>query len=47
MQVINNASLTLANNKAPKNGYAFVYVSNESDEPVYFDTCRFHITGDA
>lgn len=23
--------------KAPKNGYAFVYVSNESDEHVYFD----------
>lgn len=32
-----NLSLTLANVKAPKNGYAYVYVSNESNEPVYFD----------
>ena len=32
-----NASLTLANIKAPKNGYCFVYLSNESDEMVYFD----------
>ena len=33
----NNASLVLTNVKAPKNGYAFVYLSNESSEPVYFD----------
>lgn len=32
-----NASLSVLNIKAPKNGYAFVYVSNESDEMVYFD----------
>ena len=32
-----NASLTLANIKVPKNGYCFVYLSNESDEMVYFD----------
>ena len=32
-----NASLSALNIKAPKNGYAFVYVSNESDEMVYFD----------
>jgi RHS repeat-associated protein len=32
-----NASLVLTNIKAPKNGYAFVYLSNESSEPVYFD----------
>lgn len=32
-----NASLTLTNLKAPKNGYVFAYVSNESDETVYFD----------
>jgi hypothetical protein len=36
----NNASLTLPNIKAPKNGYCYVYVSNESDEPVYFDNLR-------
>ncbi len=35
-----NASLTLANNKAPKNGYVYVYVSNESDEMVYFDNLQ-------
>jgi RHS repeat-associated protein len=32
--------LTLAGNTAPKNGYAFVYVSNESEEPVYFDNLQ-------
>lgn len=32
-----NASLVLTNIKAPKNGYAYVYLSNESDEMVYFD----------
>lgn len=35
-----NASLTLMNIKAPKNGYAYVYVSNESDEAVYFDNLQ-------
>lgn len=34
----NNASpLVLSNIKAPKNGYAYIYLSNESNEPVYFD----------
>jgi RHS repeat-associated protein len=32
-----NASLTVTGIKAPRNGYAFVYLSNESDEMVYFD----------
>lgn len=32
-----DASLTISNIKAPKNGYCFVYVSNESGEMVYFD----------
>jgi RHS repeat-associated protein len=31
------APLVAANIKAPKNGYAFVYLSNESKTPVYFD----------
>lgn len=31
------APLVLPDVKAPKNGYAFIYVSNENDEPVYFD----------
>jgi hypothetical protein len=36
-----DASLTLGPNiKAPKNGYAYIYVSNESDEPVYFDNFK-------
>jgi len=33
----NGSSLTLANIKAPKNGYAYVYVSNQSNNDVYFD----------
>lgn len=33
-------ALVLANIKAPKNGYAFVYVSNVSDEMVYFDNLQ-------
>ncbi len=32
--------LVLASIKAPKNGYAYVYVSNESDEMVYFDNLQ-------
>jgi RHS repeat-associated protein len=36
-----DASLTLGPNiKVPKNGYAYIYVSNESDEPVYFDNFK-------
>ncbi|MDE3184871.1 MAG: hypothetical protein KGM16_15780, partial [Bacteroidota bacterium] len=30
--------------KAPKNGYAYVYLSNESDEPVYFDDFKVRDT---
>ncbi|HEX6426429.1 MAG TPA: RHS repeat-associated core domain-containing protein [Niastella sp.] len=30
--------------KAPKNGYAFVYVSNQNDEDVYFDNLKVGIT---
>ena len=37
---ISNASLTLPNIKAPKNGYAFVYVCNISDQMVYFDNLQ-------
>ena len=33
-------ALVLTNIKAPKNGYAYVYVSNESDEMVYFDNLQ-------
>ncbi|MEO6733210.1 MAG: DUF6443 domain-containing protein [Ferruginibacter sp.] len=36
----NAPNLTLANIKAPKNGYCFVYVSNESDEMVFFDNLQ-------
>ena len=41
----NNQTLTLpANTKAPKNGYAYIYVSNESNEPVYFDNLNISDT---
>ncbi len=30
-------ALALANIKAPKNGYAYAYISNRSDQSVYFD----------
>ncbi len=33
-------ALVLPNIKAPKNGYAYIYVSNESDEMVYFDNLQ-------
>ena len=33
----NAAPLVLANIKTPKNGFAYIYLSNESAEPVYFD----------
>ena len=37
----NGASpLVLPPTRAPKNGYAYVYVSNESDEMVYFDNLQ-------
>ncbi|MBN8838550.1 MAG: hypothetical protein J0I09_14915 [Sphingobacteriia bacterium] len=35
--------LLLADIKAPKNGYAYVYVSNESNEPVYFDNLKISL----
>ncbi len=35
-----NASLTLLNLKAPKNGYAYIYVSNSSDVNVFFDNLK-------
>lgn len=39
-------ALVLANIKAPKNGYAYVYVANESDEMVYFDNLQVsHVRG--
>jgi|GEM_PF-585464 len=34
------APLVFPPTRAPKNGYAFVYVSNESDEMVYFDNLQ-------
>jgi RHS repeat-associated protein len=37
------ASLTISNVKAPKNGYAFVYVSNQSYNDVYFDNLQVQV----
>jgi len=31
--------------KAPKNGYVYVYLSNQSDNPVYFDEFKVGIRG--
>ncbi|MGN6353882.1 MAG: DUF6443 domain-containing protein, partial [Parafilimonas sp.] len=36
----NAGPLVLANLRAPKNGYAYIYLSNESAEPVYFDNFK-------
>lgn len=36
----NASPLVLANLRAPKNGYAYIYLSNESAEPVYFDNFK-------
>jgi RHS repeat-associated protein len=38
----NDAQLIASGLKAPKNGYVFVFLSNESDLPVYFD--QFYVT---
>ena len=38
------APLGLMNIKAPKNGYVFIYVSNRSDQDVYFDNLLVGIT---
>ncbi len=38
------APLGLGNIKAPKNGYAYIYVSNLSDQSVYFDNLVIGIT---
>ncbi len=40
----NPSPLLLQEIKAPKNGYAFVYVSNESNEFVYFDNLKIKHT---
>ncbi len=37
------SSLTLDNIKAPKNGYAYVYLSNQSSNDVYFDNFKVGI----
>jgi RHS repeat-associated protein len=37
------ATLALLNIKVPKNGYCLVYISNESDEPVYFDNLQVRL----
>lgn len=36
----NGAPLTLPNIKAPKNGYVYIYVSNQSNNDVYFDNLQ-------
>jgi len=38
------APLVLSNIKAPKNGYVYIYLSNENDQPVYFDNFAVSLT---
>ncbi|MFT3948779.1 MAG: RHS repeat-associated core domain-containing protein [Agriterribacter sp.] len=38
------APLALANIKAPRNGYVYVYISNRSDQHVYFDDFKVSAT---
>ena len=37
-------TLNLSTTKAPKNGYVYVYVSNQSNQDVYFDNLNVNIT---
>ena len=39
----NGAQLVIAGMKAPKNGYAYVYISNQSVQDVFFDSLRVGI----
>jgi RHS repeat-associated protein len=39
----NGRSLTVSGVKVPKNGYAYVYVSNQSDMDVYFDDFKVSV----
>ena len=39
-----NANLGINNLKVPKNGYVYIYVSNLSDQSVYFDNMAVSIT---
>ena len=41
----NAAALILPNVQAPRNGYAYIYISNRSDQPVYFDNLTINLTG--
>jgi len=40
----NALPLTLNSVQAPKNGYAYIYISNRSDQDVYFDNLTINIT---
>ena len=39
----NALPLTLPNVQAPRNGYVYIYISNRSDQPVYFDNMTINV----
>lgn len=41
---VNASPLALTAVKAPKNGYAYIYISNRSDQDVFFDNLSINIT---
>ncbi|MGN6600926.1 MAG: DUF6443 domain-containing protein [Ginsengibacter sp.] len=41
---VNATPLALTNVKAPKNGYVYIYVSNRSDQDVFFDNLTINVT---
>jgi RHS repeat-associated protein len=40
----NALPLILKSIQAPRNGYAYIYISNRSDQPVYFDNLTINVT---
>ena len=41
---VNALPLIMTSEKAPKNGYAYIYLSNRSDQDVFFDNLNINVT---